>query len=131
MLNTQGGPRDGECAMLSEPSATLRSLAAVNSEAVVIFNLSQPGNSVQQAANTGYGIKMLTRMAALAHGPIHVGSAVSLEGDVDFEHLAIVYYPGADYFADLMGSRFFQGIIGDKQLRDTLVVPTVPILSQL
>jgi hypothetical protein len=120
-----------EYAMLSERSAALRSLAAVNSEAVVIFNLSQPGNSAQQAANAGYGIQMLTRMAALAHGPIHIGSAVRLEGDVDFEQVAIVYYPGADYFADLMGSRFFQGIIGDKQLGDTLAVPTVPILSQL
>ena len=36
----------------------------------------------------------------------------------------MVYYPGVRYFAELVGSRFFQGIIGDKQLGDTLVVPT-------
>jgi hypothetical protein len=120
-----------EYEILSKRITALRDLAPVNSEAVVIFNLIQPGNSAQQAANTGYGTKMLTRMAALAHGPMHVGSAVRLEGDVDFEHVAIVYYPGADYFADLLGSRFFQDIIGDKQLGDTLAVPTVPILSQL
>ena len=120
-----------EYEMLLERVATLRGLAAVNSEAVVIFNLMQPGDGGQRAANRDYGTKMMTRMAALAHGPVHIGGAVTLEGDTDFKDIAIVYYPGAEYFADLMGSSFFLGIIGDKQLGDTLVVPTVPILSQL
>jgi len=73
----------------------------------------------------------LTRMAALAHGPMHLGSAVPVEGDAQFDDVVIVYYPGVDYFSHLVRSRFFQGIIGDKQLGDTLVVLTVPILSRL
>ena len=114
-----------------ERVATLRGLAAVNPEAIVIFNLIKPGDSAQQAANSSYGSKMLTRMAALAHGPMHIGKAVTLEGDVAFNDVVIVYYPGPEYFADLMGSSFFLGIVGDKQLGDTLVVPTAPILSRL
>lgn len=111
--------------------ADLLQLQPVNDEAVVIFNLMQPGNEDQRSANSSYGRKMMTRMAALAHGPVHIGKAVPLEGEARFEQVAVVYYPGVRYFAELVGSRFFQGIIGDKQLGDTLVVPTVPILSQL
>lgn len=117
--------------MMMERVATLRGLAAVNADAIVIFNLMKPGDSSQQAANSDYGSKMMSRMAALAHGPVHFGKAVALDGDVDFNDVVIVYYPGPEYFADLMQSSFFLGIIGDKQLGDTLVVPTVPILSQL
>ena len=117
--------------MLLERVATLRGLAAVNADAIVIFNLMKPGDSSQQAANSDYGSKMMSRMAALAHGPVHIGKAVALDGDVDFNDVVIVYYPGPEYFADLMQSSFFLGIVGDKQLGDTLVVPTVPILSQL
>ncbi len=120
-----------EYEMLLERVATLRGLAAVNADAIVIFNLMKRGDSSQQATNSDYGGKMLSRMAALAHGPVHIGKAVKLAGDVDFNEVAIVYYPGPEYFADLMQSSFFLGIVGDKQLGDTLVVPTVPILSQL
>ena len=70
-------------------------------------------------------------MGRLAHGPMHMGSAVTLEGDASFKTVAIVYYPGVSYFAKLVSSRFFLGIIGDKQLGDTQAVPTVPILSRL
>ena len=35
------------------------------------------------------------------------------------------------YFADMIRSSFFQGIIGDKQLADTQATVTVPILSRL
>ena len=111
--------------------ADLLRLQPVNDEAVVIFNLVRPGNQDQRSANSSYGRKMMTRMAALAHGPMHVGTAVPLGGEARFKEIVVVYYPGVRYFAELVGSRFFQGIIGDKQLGDTLVVPTVPILSQL
>lgn len=74
---------------------------------------------------------MITRMAGLTHGPMHVGRAVTLEGNARFDQVVVVYYPGPGYFADLIGSEFFQDIIGDKQLADTQAVPTVPILSEL
>lgn len=126
---TSDAPERG--AELEDRVATLLDLRSLNDEALVIFNLTKPGDRAQREADRSYGRKMLTRMAGLAHGPMHVGSAVTLEGDASFANVAIVYYPGVSYFAELVRSRFFQGIIGDKQLGDTLVVPTVPILSRL
>ena len=111
--------------------ADLLRLRSVNDEALVVFNLIQPGTRQQRAADASYGRKMMTRMARLAHGPMHMGSAVTIEGDASFETVVVVYYPGASYFAELLSSRFFLGIIGDKQLGDTQAVPTVPILSRL
>jgi hypothetical protein len=111
--------------------ADLLSLRSLNDEALVIFNLIQPGTREQRAADASYGRKMITRMARLGHGPMHVGSAVSVEGDASFESVVIVYYPGVSYFAELISSRFFLEIIGDKQLGDTQAVPTVPILGRL
>ena len=106
-------------------------LKEVNEEAVVVFNLVLRGNEKQKEANRSYGRQMLTRMASLAHGPMHFASAVTVEGDARFEEIAIVYYPGVDYFTRMIGSRFFQGIVGGKQLGDTMAVPTVPILNKL
>jgi hypothetical protein len=124
-------PESVRALMLNERMADLLRLAPVNDQALVVFNLMQPGTSEEQKANTGYGSKMLTRMASLAHGPMHVGRAITLEGRAAFENVVIVYYPGVAYFAELLGSQFFQEIIGDKKLGDTLAVPTVPILSRL
>ena len=125
------GASSEQVALFRERMKSLLSLASVNDEAVVIFNLAKPGSEAEQARNRSYGLTMLTRMAALAHGPMHLGSAVPVEGDAQFDDVVIVYYPGVDYFSRLVRSRFFQGIIGDKQLGDTLVVLTVPILSRL
>lgn len=110
---------------------SLLELKSVNDKALVIFNLTKPGTPEEQKANASYGRQMLGRMAALAHGPMHLGTAQTLEGEASFEEVVIVYYPGVEYFSRLAGSRFFSGIFGDKQLSDTLVVATVPILSQL
>lgn len=118
-------------AELKERQTDLLRLRSVNDRALVVFNLILEGTAEQQAADRSYGVKMVTRMAALAHGPVHMGQAVTLEGEARFDNVAVVYYPGVSYFAELLGSRFFQGIIGDKQLGDTQAVPTVPILSQL
>ncbi len=109
----------------------LHALAELNDDAVLVFNLIQPGSTDQQEANRSYGLEMLRRMAALAHGPMHAGRPVTVEGNARFEQAMLVYYPGASYFAELIGSRFFQGIIGDKQLGDTQAVATVPVLSRL
>ena len=116
---------------LREFEARLRALAPVNDEAVLVFNLSSAGTAEQQAADASYGRKMLTRMARGVHGPLHIGQAVSLDDQSDFENVVLVYYPGANYFADLITSTFFTGIIGDKQLGKNLSMPTVPVLRQV
>jgi hypothetical protein len=45
--------------------------------------------------------------------------------------VAIVYYPGVDYFHSMIRSRFYQHIIGRKQLVDNQSSVTVPILHRL
>jgi len=125
------GERSDRVAELDRRIAELLALRSVDDAALVVFNLTRPGTPLQQAADRSYGLKMLARMAALAHGPMHLGRAVAVEGDARFANVAIVYYPGVSYFAELAASRFFQGIIGDKQPGDTMAVPTVPILDRL
>ena len=109
----------------------METLRRYNEDAIVIFNLLKGGNAEQRAADRGYGMKMAQGFAERAHGPMHFGRAITLEGDAEFDRVAIVYYPGFEYFQSLMGSKFFNGIVGGKQPGDTLAVPTIPVLSQL
>ena len=104
---------------------------AYNENAVVVFNLARSGGAAQQEANQAYGRKMLGLFAANGHGPSHIGKSVTLEGDAEFDDVQIVYYPGLDYFISLMRSKFYNGIVGGKQLGDTQAIPTVPILNRL
>ncbi len=104
---------------------------AYNENAVVVFNLTRSGGSAEQAANRAYDRKMVGLFAAKGHGPSHMGKSVTLEGDAEFEGVGIVYYPGLDYFISLMRSKFYNGIVGGKQLGDTQAIPTVPILDRL
>jgi hypothetical protein len=34
----------------------------------------------------------------------------------DFDSIVIVYYPSLEFFANMIGSSYYQGIYGDKQL---------------
>ncbi len=75
--------------------------------------------------------QMFGLMAEGVHGPMHIGVAVPLEAGDQFDRVALVYYPGVQYFADMMRSRFYRGIVGDKQLGDTQASITVPVLDRL
>ncbi len=99
--------------------------------AVVVLNFIKNGSAEQREANSGYGSEMLGLMAEMGNGPMHIGSAVTLEGEADFDNVIIVYYPGVQYFADMLESEFFTGIVGGKQLGDSLSSPTVPLLPHL
>lgn len=99
--------------------------------AAVVVNLVLPGTPEQRRADRAYVERMFGLMAEMGNGPMHMGRAVTLERDTDFRHVAIVYYPGVDYFRSMAESRFFQGIIGGKQLGDTQASITVPILGRL
>jgi len=74
---------------------------------------------------------LLAAMAETGNGPIHLGRAVTLEGDADFDNVILVYYPGVEYFSELVQSKFFTGIVGGKQLGDTQSTITVPLLPHL
>ena len=100
-------------------------------DAVVVLNFIKNGSTEQRAANSGYGSEMFGLMAEMGNGPTHVGQAVTLEGEADFDNVIIVYYPGVEYFAEMLQSEFFTGIVGGKQLGDTLSSPTVPLLPHL
>jgi len=120
--------------MRARRDALVRGLEAnreYGSSACVVLNFIRHGSPEQRAANSGYGSAMLSLMAEMGNGPTHIGRAVTLEGDAHFDEVAIVYYPGVDYFADMVQSEFFTGIVGGKQLGDTLSSPTVPLLPHL
>ncbi len=100
-------------------------------DACVVLNFMKNGSKEQRDANSGYGSEMMGLMAEMRMGPTHMGRAVTLEGDASFDQIAIVYYPGVEFFADMVQSDFFGGIVGGKQLGDTLSSPTVPLLPHL
>lgn len=103
----------------------------LGADAVVIVNLLRGGTPEQQAADRRYGMSMFGPMAEGGYGPMHVGQAVRVERDYQFDTVAIVYYPGVAFFADMVRSEFFQGIYGDKQPGDSQASITVPILDRL
>ena len=103
----------------------------LGAEAVVVVNLLKHGTPEQRVADRAYGMRMAGMFAEGAHGPMHIGDAVTLEGGARFDRVALVYYPGVEHFAAMGRSRFFQGIVGGKQLGDTQASVTVPMLDRL
>ncbi len=100
-------------------------------DALVIINFQKFGSASERRANSKYGDAMMSLLAEVGHGPIHLGRAVSLEDDVDFDQVVIVSYPGIRYFVEMAQSKFYTSIFGGKQLGDDLSSPTVPILQHL
>ena len=97
----------------------------------VVYNLQLTGDPEQQAANARYAEPMTAMMGRGGFGPFHAGVAEAVEGSLDFDSLLIVNYPSLQFFADMIGSDFYQGIYHDKQLADTQATVTFPILEQL
>ena len=100
-------------------------------DACVVLNFIKSGDAAEEAANEGYGSEMMKMMAELGVGPTHMGRAVTLEGDAEFDQVVIVYYPGVEFFADMVRGTFFTGIVGGKQLGDSLASPSVPLLPHI
>ena len=114
-----------------ERVARLRALHEVNRTALVAFNLVKFSPDSGQQALEALGGEQLSRMAALGHGPLHLGRPVALEQPAAFDRVYVVYYPSARYFADLLSSQYFAGVTGYKRLSDAIQVPTVPVTSLL
>jgi hypothetical protein len=115
----------------AEARAAFDSLRELSEDAVVVVNLLKEGSSEQRKADAAYGLAMAGGFAEGVYGPMHMARAVTLEGDAEFDRVALVYYPGIDYFQQMVGSTFFNGIVGGKQPGDTLAAPSVPVLSRL
>lgn len=109
----------------------LAALKPLGEDAVVVVNLLKRGTPEQQAADRAYGLKMAAGMAEGRYGPMHMGAALRVEGDADFDHVALVYYPGIDFMRSMIESTFFNRIVGGKQPGDTMALITVPILNRL
>ena len=110
----------------------LEALHADSEDGLVFVNLSQAQTPEQQAANVGaHPRKMMRAMAEGVYGPLHMGEAVTLEGDGKFDRVVINYYPGVEVFRSLMASTFIQETIGGYEPRGWEAMPTVPILDRL
>jgi hypothetical protein len=116
---------------VEERAAKLLAAHAYGERAVVVVNLLREGTATNAAADRRYTSQMFGLMAEGVHGPLHVGVAVPLATGDAFDRVALVYYPGVQYFADMMRSRFYGDIVGDKQLADTQASITVPVLDRL
>jgi len=103
----------------------------IKSDAVVVFNLILRGDKAQRSADKAYAQQMMSVMAEGSYGPMHVGEAVTVEGNADFMAFLAVYYPGIDHVQAMFGSSFFNRISSGKQLGDSLAVATIPVLSKL
>jgi hypothetical protein len=124
----QSADADGQRQALTE---RLRSQREHGMHAVIVVNLLKRGTPEQEAANSAYTGRMFELMAEGGHGPMNIGDAVTLERGTDYDTVALVYYPGVDYFADMATSTFYQGIYGQKQVGDTQASITVPVLDRL
>ena len=109
----------------------LRAEGELGANGLVVVNLIKEGTPEQQAADAKYVAPMFNLMARLGYGPLHIAAAEAVPGAKDFDRVAIVFYPGTNFFADMLSSKFYQNIFGDKQLGDNQSTVTVPILHRL
>jgi hypothetical protein len=109
----------------------LRAESTLGARGAVVVNLMKRGSAAQGRSDARYAGAMQDLMADRGYGPLHLAKAEALPGDFNFDNVAIVYYPGTNYFADMFGSTFYQGILPNKQLGDNQSTITVPILDLL
>ena len=131
VLPFEPAPPDSLQVATPEQRATMLEELELGRDAILVANLIKTGTPEEAAADARYSGIMMAAMARGGHGPLHMGPAVTLEGDAHFDMVALVYYPGVQYFHDLTGSTFFRNIVGDKRLGDTQATVTVPILHLL
>lgn len=130
-LPLEPAPKEEWVMPLDAPFAKLGAERELGRDAAVVVNLVLHGTPEQMEADRGYVERMFGLMAEVGNGPLHMGRAVPLEHDTRYDMVALVYYPGVEYFRRMAESRFYQGILGGKQLGDTQASITVPILGRL
>jgi hypothetical protein len=109
----------------------LRALHEVNRTGMVVINLLKLPSPGSQEAVRAIGGTLLSRMAALGHGPLHVGRSVALEKLARFDRVFIVFYPSARYYADMLSSQYYASATGYRHPGDAIRVATVPITAKV
>ena len=112
-------------------ASRVRALHEVNRHGLVVFNLVKRPAATHAAASDEIGGGLLSRMAALSHGPLHIGRSVALEKSASFNRVYILYYPSARYYAEMLSSQFYFKVGGYRPLNDAIRVATVPITARL
>jgi|TARA_B100000959_G_scaffold1715_1_gene1859 hypothetical protein len=100
-------------------------------DAVVILNFHKEGDASERESMDNYGDAMFDLMAESGNGPMHFGHGITVEGEAIFDNVIIVYYPGVDYLAEMLQSKYFLGIIGGKRVGDAMGMLSVPLLPHL
>lgn len=111
--------------------ARLRAESELGRDAAVVVNLQQKGDERMRATDKVYTSAMTRLMAERGYGPMHLARAETLQDGIPFDRVAIVYYPGTAFFAEMLGSSFYQHILPNKTLADNQSTITVPILDKL
>lgn len=109
----------------------LMALHEVNRTGLVVFNLvkfpSPGGQDTVEAVSAG----LLSRMAALGYGPLHIGRPVALEKLARFDRVFVIFYPSARYFAEMLSSQYYAAMTGLRLPGDAIRLPTVPVTAQI
>ncbi|NQX90275.1 MAG: hypothetical protein HRT77_16620 [Halioglobus sp.] len=109
----------------------LTALHEVNRSGLVVINLLKLPSPGGQEAIEAAGHGLLSRIAALGHGPLHVGRAVAIEKLARFDRVFIVSYPSARYYAAMLSSQFYASVTGFRHPGDAIRVATVPVTAQI
>jgi hypothetical protein len=109
----------------------LRASHTINLGGLVVYYLVRNRDPGELLGNQDDSAELLSRMAAEGFGPLHIGRSRTLEGSERFDPVFAIHYPSAAYFAELVASRFYQGIVSGQHLVDTLSMPTVPVTAHV
>ncbi|MEM9257234.1 MAG: hypothetical protein AAGA91_17460 [Pseudomonadota bacterium] len=104
----------------------LHAIHEVNPSGLVVYHLVKH-DAAQSGLEDDLNKQLLMRMATLGHGPIHIGSTIAVEGNARFDRVYAVLYPSANYYAELIGSEFFQWNMYEQPIMDRATLATVPI----
>lgn len=103
----------------------------LGTEGAVVFSLIKRRGPEHRDADRRFRRQMLALMAEGQVGPMHLGRAVALEGEHDFDTVAAVFYPNLQFLADLAGSELSRHLSAHEAAEDLHTVVTAPILYRL
>lgn len=102
-------------------------------KALVVCNfLKSHADPLMRRKNEIYGARMMRMLGEVDAGLQHFGWAEVLPGQAlelvnPWMHVALVYYPGKEFFLQLVKSTFWEKFGKDKKEGDTLAVLTCPM----